>query len=349
MTTERTWHFAWLDDDATRFADHKDLIEGFSGFSIKVTDIKVDQDLQEVLKKWQERPLDPAPDLFMIDQVFTKSLSLPYKMTGNTLAHLLRRQYPTTPIVCVSAAINDKTGGVEAQDFHEYVEALPYSKLLDYVPLLVSIARDYPKLAEAARDGKYGASRLIELMAAPTDEVDLLRRAIPLPFHLPSEMQATGPSFTPTLHNRMAHWVFHYFLHLPGFVYDQLHAATFLGLTEDGFRKVASRFDAAIYKGPFSTPTIPLWWQAGLRDVLYASVDPAAGPPHVAGRTLAGVEAGDFSKCYVSETTEDADLVVAQAYPNNEHYAVQRKYTEPHPDFPFAPAGFEEILVIKSE
>ena len=51
MIADRTWHFAWLDDDASRFVDYKQLLEETEGVSIKVTDILVDAGLQAVLQR----------------------------------------------------------------------------------------------------------------------------------------------------------------------------------------------------------------------------------------------------------------------------------------------------------
>ena len=106
--------------------------------------------------------------------------------------------------------------------------------------------------------------------------------------------------YTPTKHSLLAKWVRSVLLQNPGFLFDELHAATFLGLSVTGFQKVKPMFEAALYCGPFATGSRPVWWQTSLKDCLYQRVGvDASDYTQAAGRTLLAFEEDDFCKCYV--------------------------------------------------
>jgi hypothetical protein len=73
----------------------------------------------------------------------------------------------------------------------------------------------------------------------------------------------------------------------------------------------------------------PLWWQTRLRDSLYRILgQDASDYTQVAGRQLANFEIEDFCKCYVSETSDAIDFVVAETHPNNTWHVVRERYAK---------------------
>ncbi len=65
-----------------------------------------------------------------------------------------------------------------------------------------------------------------------------------------------------------AHWIRSVLLHYPGVVYDDIHAATALGISLDSFRQgpVSEMLQPAIYQGPFSQEG-ERWWRHRLFDI----------------------------------------------------------------------------------
>jgi hypothetical protein len=321
----------WLDDEPNRFDVFKPLIEETAAdfsLSVKVHTILVDQNLINIIEQWEDSPPTPAPDLFMLDHIL--QVHLPFRMTGNTLAHILRRSFTNIPLVSVTAMFTQ--GHDSGQDINEYTAIFDYNDLSENIEDMLSIARDYGQLAAATWDG------LLGILHIPDSEKGVLQLAIPQDLFI---------EHTPTKHNQLARWVHSVLLTKPGYLYDELYAATFLGLTVTGFNKVKGKFDKALYQGPFATNRRPLWWQTKLKDQLYDILgENSPDYTQAAGRMLTKFEEDDLCKCYVSGTSDAVDFVVAQTYPNKSWHVVREQYAIPNPDS-FSPLpGFDQLLII---
>lgn len=322
----------WLDDDSTRFDDFKSLIEDSAtdfSLSVKVHTTTITPDILNIIAQWEAETPVPAPDLFMLDHIILHNL--PHKMDGNTLAHILRKTFAKIPLVSVTAMFtpgHDHSG----QDVHEYTAIIDYTKLSENFEDLFSIAKDYRQLESVSWQ------KLVDILFVPESEQRVLQLALP---------QDLVSEFTPTKHNQLARWLRSELLGKPGFLFDELHAATMLGLSEQGFRKVKDKFDVALYKGPFATMRRPLWWQTKLREHLYEIVGKESSDyTQSAGRALAEFNADDLCKCYVSNTSDAVDFVVAQAYPNKSRHVVRDVFSAPHPEIASMLPGFDQPLVI---
>jgi hypothetical protein len=322
----------WLDDDSSRFDAFKTLIEDSAAdfsLDVKVHPILVDQSLIQTIDQWEQSPPTPSPDLFMLDHVLLPQL--PHKLTGNTLAHLLRITFNNIPLVSVTAMFTPGHNH-SGQDVHEYTAIIEYNNLSENIESLFSIARDYRQLSAATWEYLMGK------LGTPESEQKVLKLAIP---------QDLVHELTPTKHNQLARWIRSELLEKPGYLFNELHAATFLGLSVAGFSKIKYKFDSALYQGPFATIKRPLWWQTKLREQLYNLVGSDSSDfTQTAGRMLSSFEEADLCKCYVSNTSEAVDFVIAQTYPTKSWHTVREQYTIPNPDS-FSPLpGFDQLLII---
>lgn len=68
---------------------------------------------------------------------------------------------------------------------------------------------------------------------------------------MPGEFQTERHA---TTEHRMARWVYNVLLRRPGFMYDRLHTATLLGLSELGFSKVETKFEGRNIEGFLQQP-----------------------------------------------------------------------------------------------
>jgi hypothetical protein len=324
----------WLDDDKSRFDAFKTLLEeSASEFALdaQVHTIEVRANIADLVLEWEKKLPEPAPDLFMLDHIFLAQL--PYKMNGNTLAHLLRRTFPEVPLVSVTAMYS--TRQESGEDVHEYTAIFHYNKLSDCIEDLFSVARDYPRLKFISWEA------LVRELQVPPSEQNVLRMAIPQDLML---------DITPTKHSQLVRWIRSTLLQKAGFLFDELHAATFLGLSISGFRKVQQKFEAALYRGPFATGKRPVWWQTKLRDCLYQAVG-ADAPDYTqsAGRLISKFDEGDYCRCYVSGTTDAMDFVVAETHPNQTWQVVRERYAKKNPNIAVMPPGFDQLLIIDGQ
>lgn len=328
--------FLWIDDNARKIEQYKAAIRaGVPGKSrrgrAEVIPKVIDQDVSAATSVILR--VDPKPDLILIDHIF--NVNNPQRWKGSTIAHVLRERWPDIPMVCVTSML-DTPKAFSQEDLSEYVAVLQYPRLLDdHLEDLYAIAQDFPKLDI---HGKELRDLLITALKAPKPEQETLRRVLPAEFH--GQMPRT------TQH-RIAHWIFNFLLKRPGFLYNRLRAATLLGLSEAGFGKVEKLFEKARYAGPFHTTRRALWWTNELTRLLYKNLPVEASDlPQLAGRTLRGIGANDFSKSYVGRGTELPDVVATVDAASSKEVAVASRYTAPHPDDSHVPSGFEGLLVI---
>ena len=298
--------------------------------------IEVKSNALDVLHKWSTENKKSAPDLFVIDHIFNPAL--PFGLKGSSVAHLLRSEFPRVPMVCVTAMF-DRANSFDQEDISEYTALFLYLHLEDHIEDLYAIAKDFRKLHP---QNVMLREHIVACLKAPRRDKDDLLRLLPEEFE--------GEIKHATTNHRVARWIFNVLLQRPGFVYDRLHAATLLGLTEAGFKKVESRFENARYKGVFATSRNPRWWTSAFRKRLYdLAGENARDVPQYAGRTLKSITPDDYSVCYVSKKVDpppDA-VVVADVSSNPKQRVVCRQYSERHPSDPGTAPGFETRLILK--
>lgn len=332
----RTLRVAWIDDREDKVEHYRRAIEaGVDGMRARVELVRVTSGLLDVLAGWAENKKGAPPDLIVIDHVYNPPL--PFGARGSSVAHLLRREFPTVPMVCVTAMF-DRPHSFNQEDISEYTAVFLYQQLENHIEELFAIARDFKKLR--LRETSF-REHLIGCLKPPRrDKGDLLRL-------LPEEFQDAKHV---TTEHRAARWILGTFVRQPGFLYDRLHAATLLGLSEGGFAKVEARFAKARYRGAFATERYPRWWVSTLRTQLFEVLgEDAPDLPQHAGRTLPGIVAADFSVCYVSKSVEpppDA-VVAADVTSDTKLRVVQRQFADVHPNHPGVVPGFESTLILK--
>lgn len=337
--------FVWIDDSPDRARG----FEGALGVTLRGEHIEADLEVFAVeegfiddLGKKADEWSNASPALVMIDHSFTKVQKRAFGIHGSALAHLLRLQLPSIPMVCVSAQKLD-TDDFSAEDISEYTYMFDVNKLNaeDEQELLFSIARDFPRLLFPEKKGV--RVPFVDALQAPeADKASLLSV-------LPEEFEGTFRHSTSP--HRLASWVLNVLMKRPGFLSDPLEAATMLGLTQAAFQeKVSQFFDSALYKGPFATERRPLWWTSAINDALYDVVpEHLALLPSEAGRQLPHVTEKDYSRCAVSgEHSPPPDVVAFTDATESERCAVRYSFTEPLSEEAGSVLGFTTRLKIRN-
>jgi hypothetical protein len=337
----KRFQFTWIDDKTNKIDSYRSAIEaGLTSPKIgaAISDLEVKEDFLTKLAAWTAETTKKKrkPDLIIIDQVY--NVTLPFGLNGSTVAHLLRGAFPFVPMVCVTAQPLEQNA-YELDEFAEYTAVFPYTHLEQYIEDLYAIARDYKKLA--VPEGTPTKEHLVKSLHAPKREQSDLLRILPDEFQLPAHA-GTG--------HRIGRWIYNILRKRPGFLYDRLHAATLLGLTESGFTKVQERFSKALYRGVFALESSPLWWASELRKILF-SLTPADGPdvPQYAGRKLPGIDVHDYSVCYISKKPDPPPDTVAfsDATRDAQRRVARREFTTQHPSDAGLTAGFETQVILR--
>jgi hypothetical protein len=336
--TPRKLHFLWFDDDQERVERYRPAIERaeFTGYPrADLKPIVITRNLIEVISELDQ--VGVRADLIIMDHIFSRARGMSLKLNGASTAHLVRKLWPEVPIVCITAMLPDHPRKLDQDDLSEYVEVYAFGQLGDRLEMMFAIARDF-KLLRAKR-GDY-RRQLVAHLKPPKSEVETLMRTLPNEFR--SQAHKTSQ-------HRVARWIVGALLSRPGFLYDRLRAATLVGLTETGFGKVEELFRDALYRGPFSTISRPLWWVRALTDLVFEkAVDASATTTQLAGRSLPRVDEADHSVCYVDKPHGDIPNTVARLAPSEELRAVAAKHTKRDPEDVAAIPGFETLLVVES-
>lgn len=334
MSDSTIFKAVWIDDMLERITPWKGGLTG----TLRGKDVAIDIDAFEVTSKLIEEIserlahwVSSPPDLIIIDQQFTKAGKLPFDLHGSGLAHLLRLQLPFTPIVCVSAQkLNSDDFNMEDLSEYTYLFALGSLPELSQQERLFSIAQDFRRLCFGPKTPV--RAHVVQALLSPASDREALLSVLPDEFE--SEyVHGTTP-------HRISRWILNVLMARPGFLWDSLNAATFIGLTEQGFLKCSDHFESALYSGPFATQTQPLWWASAITDALYQAV-PDFGhlPPSQAGRRLPSITEADYSRCQVSGETPDvvayADTSMEVRFPICRRFATQLSDAESAvPGFP---------------
>lgn len=331
----KTMRFVWIDDDKDRMDQASRAIEDGpqSGESrASLLPVFIDKDPLDTLQVFLVKA--KKPDLLLIDHFFNKRQK-GMLVTGSVMAQLARLAWPEVPMVCVSAKMERDTA-FNQDSLAEYTAAFSYPKLISHhLEDLFAVARDFRKVpcgGTGLRDG------LVRALGAPKADKRSLAHILPPEF---------GPKDLSTTKHRVASWIFNVFLARPGLLLEELNVATYLGLSQSGFRTVQALFEPARYRGPFFTEARPLWWLSEVQRVLGEVSTADARSSQEAGRALAGITSSAFSSCYVCRDPSAVPTLVARADSRSrEPFPVCAKHAQPDPEDAGAAPGFETLWVI---
>jgi CheY-like chemotaxis protein len=329
------FNFLWIDDDLQKIEDYRGVIEHGAPPNPEGAVIQAFKATSTLLSSLEQISNAEKPDLIIIDHVFSR-VKLPFGIKGSSVAHLLRTNWPDVPMVCVTGAENtSSTKKIDQEDYSEYTQLFDYLHLGNYIDQIYVIAKDFPKIKIKTRSFR---ESLAVLLNVPSSEKSLFLKVLPAEF---------GGVRFPTTQHRVAYWIINSLLRKPGFLWDRLRVATYLGLNEQGFGKVSHLFDSARYRGLFSIDSSPLWWVSELQSILTTMPDSEKfGSSQLMGRALPGIDqTTDHSSCYVSGIPEEIPDVVAKIAANQEK-AVCSKYTVTDPAFKEITPGFDTPLLI---
>jgi hypothetical protein len=332
--------FYWVDDQLDKYQAVKALVEKPRGkkskqATVEFMDASANEDLMVLITKWAAKP---KPDLVILDHVFNKTgRKNLFRIAGSTVAHILRRTWSDVPMVCVTGMLENpslRKKHSDRESERQYLELFQYESLLQRVDELYVIANDFKKIVKANLSSP---TQIAKFLNVPSDDRSLFISSLPQEFGSP--VDASTP-------HRLSRWILQVLMAYPGFLYSELRAATMLGLSVAGFRKVQGLFESARYKGPYAKKAHSLWWVDRLRSVLIKPV-PSDAPSHswLAGRLLPDLVNADFSVCHINKEPGDIPDTVALLYPRGGEVPVCSKYTAPHPHI-VSPTAFEEIKIV---
>lgn len=296
----------WVDDNPGRRPTATDL-------GARFVDIR-GKNPAPVLKKLLD---GPSPRLVIIDHVLDKTSDAhPVFLKGSTIAEAIKEKYPACPVIGVTNAKKKKAIDLRTQE--AYDKLIAFENFSEYFDRIKSIASGFALIAKTEGD----IQRLIKLLKPPDDESKRLLDV------LADDLKTSTDD--PSVPSRVFRWVEH-FVDRPGFLFDPLWSATFLGLNAAGFGKVSRMFEKAKYRGVFARPADQRWWKSALLGRLYKRCKPESGElSWQVGRRLPGVKKEHYSVCYKCKQ-EYPETVAFLDETDSERRAMHLKCTVEHP------------------
>ena len=322
----KEFKFIWIDDDPERSSDSTSLSFRL-GIEIDfkcVKDKKLTSELESIM-------LGEEPDLIIIDHKLEDVDSKIFK-TGSSSAALIREKWPACPIVCMTGITKNKLDSRKVWIYDEVFQIVDISKT---DKTLVAIAEGFRKLKKKPPQK---LADIIERLKAPKAELKRLEAVIP---------KVLKENFNDSsLIVNISGWIRRVLFKRPGFLYDRLWTSTLLGLNENGFQKVEDVFVEAKYSGVFNDESNERWWKSEVLRILSKKVE-GNKLPWEKGQLISGLNKGDFSKCYVSNSDFPEVVAFIDESESSEQVPMLLKYTERHPNYEDL-LYFDEIRIMKA-
>lgn len=185
-------------------------------------------------------------------------------MSGAALSTVLKENFPNIPLVLFtrkSVFRVDKYPRRILSSLDDFLyKAEVFKEKSDKLNFLYEMAFGFKKL-RTSRSTKW--QHLLKLIKAPKSDYDLLKQSNP-PIDTNSNWSVS----------EAAQWIREVLISYPGILYDSIHAAAFLGISEDDFLldKVQQIFDKATYLGVFAKIT-KCWWKSTLRQIAISKMN----------------------------------------------------------------------------
>ena len=319
--------FIWIDDNKDRQGEAENLS---ANLKVEVDFINVDN--TRIEDKLVELVKQDMPDLIIMDHSLDRTISETYR-TGSTAATFLREHWKNCPIVsCTGVEFSD----IDNRHKSAYEGIYPINRISENYESIHSVAlgfqvlrRCYPK----------EISDLFKLFNCPEEECERLHKILP---------KRIKENFNDkSLLLEIYRWCNTIFFERPGFLYDELWSATYLGLSQEGFSLIKHQFDSAKYDGIFKDGTRTRWWKNKLLEILSELVD-EIGLPWVVGRNLVEKNEKYYSTCFASGEDYPEIVAAEDTTPGANWYPMKLKNTEPHPNYEEM-LFFDELRMMKSE
>jgi len=257
----------WVDDDVEgRTKDAKNLM--FKEKKLRVSVVHPSNFDEYFETKTLSAPDDV--DLFLIDYKLNEvglDDEQKYPKLGLTIAGTIREKLPDHPIYATSAGTATSIVPENAISAAEAVfdRIVSTKAIINNEKRVLLLDALYFKRIKNVRRNDVEA--LLGLLMPPHESIAQLK--LILPSELRDGLGESGNSTRNAV--SFARWTTRTLLQIPGFLYDRLHAATYLGTTAESLRRNEMKLKAARYEGVFSETAQPLWWRQGLERVVYSS------------------------------------------------------------------------------
>ena len=322
---KRKYKFVWIDDTPQRERSAKNMSAALT-VDIDFRGLK-GKDVNNELQKLMD---GEEPDLILMDHSLDQAEFKAIR-SGSSAAAIIRETWPSCPIVSITGTdISD----MDSRHRSAYESVFQFSNISKRYSKILSIAEGFYILKNSP---PRSTNDLLAYLKTPSDDYEKMSKILPQELKDNFEDRSLSTEFF--------RWCDAILFKRPGFLYDRQWTATFLGLSDTGFKKVENLFDSAKYNGVFSDISSERWWKTDLLYIL-GNKSSRIGLPWELGKELVGDKKNLLSKCHVSQEIHPETVGATDTTNDAEWHPMKLKYTEPHPNFEDM-LFFEELRIMK--
>ncbi|WOF15980.1 hypothetical protein F1737_04320 [Methanoplanus sp. FWC-SCC4] len=251
----------FIDDDKVDLDRYFDIFEKGLASKFKITrnPITIDE-INKNLSKLESF----NPDAILVDYELIRpdSNNNVLGINGVSLSMNLRKIYSNIPIFLFTNTKMSNSRESNYFDFEKFIDEFLLKD--DYVTPQKVLEGDFIKIIEGYKGLKKNTiesiDNLISILSLPKRNFELISEDIiqTLPKQL-LEKEEDFPNY------KVAKWIRKTLMNYPGILYDEIHSATFFGISIDSFNKpsIQEFFESAKYSGVFSNEK-KMWWKSEL-------------------------------------------------------------------------------------
>jgi len=248
---------AYIDDDDKELKKYKRKFETEETAKnrFEIIAINAQMKIEDIIGKIKES----NPELILVDFKLTKPKDgVLVGISGASLSTALREKFQEIPIVLFTRRSVFKIERYPSRILSNLDEIIYKSDVFreegKYLDFLYELAIGFEKLRNAQPKNWIN---LLKLIKAPESDYDSLKLSNP-PI-------TSGKEW---LISEAVDWIRNIVLKYPGILYDSIHSATFLGISENAFLSdsIQKFFIDAKYSGVF-TPVEGRWWKSKLQEI----------------------------------------------------------------------------------
>ncbi len=257
----------YIDDEEIDLARNKDYFETYADNRFELVTCRP-FDLSEVYRCINTC----SPELILVDLDLSSADENDHVigLNGLTLMTEIRQNFQGIPLVLFTKKSLFESDILPVPESLLYtIDLIVYKEQVSkHDPTLLdelySLANGYHILREHS---ELNWEKVLELLGADEEDYDDIKASSP-----PGLL--TNVSLYSTI--EISKWIRKILLQFPGIIYDSLHAATFLGISEKEFltEEIQRHFSEAEYSGLFSTPELKkYWWKSKLSKIAYTGMN----------------------------------------------------------------------------
>ena len=271
--------FLWIDDDRNRKTAAENL-ENQLNVTVDFINLHRKAMIQFIKAKFENESNFKSFNSIIIDHRLNKITDT--FINGPSTAELIRQKINNIPIICITAADIEEMED-HTKDIYDLI--IKGNRLNENYPRIISLVKYFDELKDRL---PHSEREMLSLLKAPDIEEEKLISIIP------NFIRKDKPYFI----KELSDWTRKILISQPGFLIDEIWAATISGVKFNSFNKIKNYFDKDIYNGIFENDADIRWWKSSVIQTIFLKFSNYKSIlPWEVARNFVEISEQDYSIC----------------------------------------------------